>query len=188
MLDKFLNLVGEFVAGFLPRAVEDKYADALIESGKLGVPAFSTGVKVVAMTALVEVAAADENLSVYRMFPNLSPNLVPWSLELFNDAIAGATDYDIGLYESKSPDGIGGTVIDRDKFMDGTDINAGNALGSPVNALSNLNLDESQEMLYELGGQAIGARKDSYDICITAVVVGTAAGTLVLKGLFLDKG
>ena len=62
-----------------------------------------------------EVAAADDNASVYRLFPNIPSGAVMHSLRLACDAIANATDYDMGLYRPLSE---GGAVVDKDILAD----------------------------------------------------------------------
>ena len=159
-------------------AVENKYVDADVANGKLTSAAFITGNKDTTLIFNFEVAAADDDLSVYRIAKAIQPDLIITEITLFNDAITGATDYDIGLYETTGEDGVVGPVIDRDVYLDGEDINAGNTRASPVNGLTNIAIENVQKRIYENAGDTLETKKLMYDIAITAVTVGSAAGTI----------
>lgn len=126
-------------------------------------------------TGLVEVAAADSDGSVYRMC-RLPSNAVIEAIEILNDAIAGATDYDIGVYQSLRN---GGAVVDDDLFADTLDMTVARAL--PLDAMfEKLDIDQSEKRLWELLGLSADPNRE-YDICVTGQTVGSAAGTVVLR-------
>ena len=162
-------------------AVEDKYVNADVVAGKLAKAAHSNGGKLIAMVETFEVAAADDDGSVYRVFKNLPADLIPLKIELFNDAIAAATDYEIGLYETNS-----GAAKDIDCLLGTTDINAGNLRGSGVDGLGAVALSDAESMLYELAGDTVTTRLSGYDLAVTANTVGTAAGTITIMAWFLQ--
>lgn len=161
-------------------AVENKYVNSDVAAGKLAKAIHSNGGKVFAMIETFEVAVADDDGSVYRLFKNLPPDLIPLSMEVYNDAITGGTDYDIGFYET----GVAGAVIDKDKLADGLDMSSAAAKGSPKDGLAAVGLDEIKEMIYELAGHTTATRKTGYDLAITANTVGAAAGTISVVALF----
>lgn len=159
-------------------AVENKYVNADVAAGKLTSAAQITGDKDVTLFFNFEVAVADDNLSVYRIAKSVQPDAIIKEIVLFNDAIADATDYDIGLYETTGEDGVAGAVIDRAVYLDGEDINGGNARSSPVDGLTNIAIENVDKRIYENAGHTLTTKVIGYDIAITGVVVGSAAGTI----------
>lgn len=159
-------------------AVENKYVNTEIAAGsKPDNASLNEGDKLVLMQGTFEVAADDDDLSVYRIFKDINPNLIPVKFEVFNDVITSGSDYDIGFYETLE-DGIGGAVIDKDALADGLDMSSGAAIGSPKNGIGAMLLEEVGSRLYELAGQTLLTKKKSYDIAITANTVGSIAGTI----------
>ncbi len=166
-------------------AVENKYINADVVALKLAKSAHSNGGKLFGMVETFEIAAADSNGSVYRVFKNLPPDLIPVKIELYNDAMTSATDYEIGLYKV-TKNGVNGAAKDIDCLLGTTDINGGNARGSHVDGLGAVALEDAEKMLYELAGDAFSAREEGYDLAITANTVGSAAGTITLIAWFLQ--
>jgi hypothetical protein len=164
-------------------AVVDKYVDTNVEANKKGNPASTSGAKVIAMIKTFEVAAADDDGSVYRVFPGLSGNLIPLNIEIMNDAITAGTDYDLGLYEF-FPEGAG-AVCDKDCFVDGADLSAAHTQATPLGGLSIINIADLGKRLYEYAGDTIATQVGTYDIALTANTVGTAAGTVTVAAQFL---
>lgn len=99
-------------------AVRDEYVDASASSSSqlTALRALNgNGTNGKWLLSTFEVAAADSDASVFRLFRALSPTLIPLRILVANDAIAGGTDWDVGLYEA----GVAGAVIDKDIFADG---------------------------------------------------------------------
>lgn len=124
-----------------------------------------------------EVAAGDDDTSVYRMI-RLPSNAVIKELNILNDAIAGGTAYDLGVYQTNEN---GGAVVNVDVFS--SDISMVTARTLPLNAMY-----ESAEVAIENGGkrlwEVLGLSADpnrQYDLCFTGDTVGTGAGTLYLE-------
>lgn len=130
-----------------------------------------SGGKVRCIPFSFEVAAADDNGSVYRV-GNISPMAIIKSVEIISDAIAAATVYDLGFYKSLD---VGGAVIDADAIFANLDINAGNATLSQkfVPAPENVG-----KRAYEIAGLTSYKEYGSFDIAFTGDTVGTAAGTV----------
>ncbi len=168
-------------------AVEDKYVEANLENDKKPVTvAFTTGAPDHSIVQTEEIAAADDDGSVYRFFKAVPANWIPTRIEVYNDAITGGTDYDIGLYETKDANLAGGTVVDQDKLASALDMSSGAAKGSPKDGLGAVGIDEIKERLFELAGQTSDTKLESYDIALTAVTVGSAAGTVSMVAWFVE--
>ena len=157
-------------------AVEDKYINTELAAGKKGATSKVWGGQLLALTFNFEVAAADDDGSVYRL-GRLPANAIPIKGEIFADAITSGTDWDLGLYKP----GVGGAVVDKDLLADGLDIASGEAITAPLNLLTNLGgadpVAAVGKKLWELRGLSAPERQD-YDLALTANTVGSAAGTV----------
>jgi hypothetical protein len=128
----------------------------------------------------VEIAAADDNGSVYRMGRLRSSDRVS-QLTVFNDAITGGTSFDLGLYRTADD---GGTVVDADLFASALDLSSGSAVGIDVTYESAAtDIGKIEKRLWELLGLSADPQVD-YDLAFTANAVGTAAGTVSLRVRF----
>jgi hypothetical protein len=157
-----------------------KWVNTAVAAGKLGNPANIMPGKQYSFAIAFEVAAADADGDVYYL-AQLSANAIPLSLKLNCDAIAGATSYDMGLYR------MDGTVKDKDCFMAATDINAGAAIGSEIECLSAIGVDAiGAKKVYEFAGDSLASKDEAYILAITANTVGTAAGTIAVRGTFIQ--
>ena len=111
----------------------------------------------------------------------LGANMVPLELWLNCDAITGFTSADLGLYKED------GTEADKNVFMAAHDINAGAAIGSEVDGLHDMGVDKIGKKLYELLGLTVATRsQDSYVLALTANTIGSAAGTISIRGSFIQ--
>ena len=162
-------------------AVVDIYVNEDTENGKLAQAAKCQGNKVVTIVQSFETGATDGNGSIYRVFPDLNPCLIPVDIKIMNDATGAAnSDFDLGLYCGEK-----GEVIDADCFYDGLNIKTANT-GTPVNGLSALDIANIGKQLFEIAGHTIANRKDTYDIALTANTAPAAAGTVTVVGTFLQ--
>lgn len=128
--------------------------------------------KVISAVATVEVAAADEDLSVYRMVRVHSSWLI-LSIKVFCDAITAGTSYDVGLYQTAAN---GGAVADIDAFALAVDLSTAIVVGSEVR-FEAANIDGVTKPVWEL--LALTADNNRwYDLCVSATTVGSAAGTI----------
>lgn len=169
-------------------AVENKYVNSTQESGKLiSGPALGVS-ELFAGVAIASIAAADSDGSVYRLFKSLPGNLIPLQIIVTNDAITSGTDYDLGFYET-TVEGVDGAVIDKDALADGVDMSSARAEGSGVTLLSataTIPLASAQKKIFELCGHTLATKKQGYDLALTANTVGSAAGSIVVKALFIQ--
>lgn len=161
-------------------AVQDKYVNSNVQDNELAVAAFSQGDKTITLIAKAEVAAADDNGSVYRL-GRLNGALVPVSIRVFNDEITGGTDWDLGLYEA----GAGKPVKVKDIFADGLDFDAqANPRSGGGLEACNLSNADSQKKIHELAGDTLDNSKNDYDLALTANTVGTASGEVLVIATF----
>ncbi len=159
-------------------AVEDKYNDQIqtqVAAGKAFEALYSGGGKQMIITNSVEVAAADDDASVYRVAKNLSPDMVVVEAVVDHDSITGGTDYDFGIYNA----GIGGAAKDKDVYADGISLATG---ASGTNLLSTIDLASKHKTIGELAGDSVNSYNvDGYDLAFTGNTVGTAAGTIRVR-------
>lgn len=133
-----------------------------------------------AMVFTFETEAADDAGSKYRLC-RLNANMVPIRIELTNDAIANATEIDLGIYDTLEN---GGAVKNIDAFIDGLDINGGNAISSPVDGLKDLAIADIGKDIFTLAGDSNPTPDGEYDLVLTMVSNVSAAGTISLRCTF----
>lgn len=128
--------------------------------------------RVYSAMATVEVAAADDDGSVYR-FMRVHSSWRMRSITVFCDAITGGTAYEVGLYQTAAN---GGAVVDADCYASAITLATAITAGSEV-------LHEARD-INKIGQQVwqdAGAAADTdrwYDLALTGTTVGTAAGTI----------
>ena len=186
---RFLGLLGRTflgrILGFMLSAttfmaVEDKYSSANIQAGKLEVPAFIFGDKLWSAIGIVEVAAADSDNSIYRVFKGLDPETVLAELRLFFDAFGAAGTLNIGVYEAK----IGGEAFDDNVFANAVDISAA---AKNQDGMIAVDIADRQKRLYEHAGHTTSTKKASYDIVIKVTNTGaTGLGTIMARLEYLQ--
>ena len=128
--------------------------------------------------------AADTDTSTVRMFRLPSNAIITW-MKLWNEALAGATDIDIGLYHTAAD---GGAVVVADCIVNGMDIHnanigAGTLLTFGATAAAGIPIASAGKQLWELAGLSADPKCD-YDITITGNTFGTALGLIVLKAQY----
>lgn len=161
-------------------AVEDKYIDSNVAAGKQPASvAGSLGAEVREFVVTFELAAADDDGSVYRLFKNLSPDLIPVSIQVRCDAITSGTSFDLGFYNT----GVGGAVINKNVLMSAQTL-ASALTTSPADGLANVDIANRAKRIYELCGHTQSTKKAGYDLCLTANTVGSAAGTVTIHARF----
>ena len=162
-------------------AVEDKYVNSDLASGKKANAIATVGQGTVTLTATEEIAAADDDGSVYRFFKSIPSSYIPTEITIMTDGISGGTDYDLGLYEV----GTGGAEVDKDVLMDGQTMASAltRATGHQL-GLQTVDIASCTSTLATLSGQTdVDA---AYDIALTGNTVGTAAGTISIVATFVQ--
>lgn len=139
-------------------------------------------------SATVEVAAADDNGSTYRMCRVHSS----WSIKrikVWHDAITGGSDYDLGVYDVAE---AGGAVIDKDCYADASDMSvateSGPTNGGEFRFRDTASSDPSliNQRVWEDAG--LSADPDKWmDLVFTANTVGTAAGTITAEIFYTEQ-
>ena len=153
--------------------------NANVAAGKLGAPVKVVGADTITLVLTFETAATDAAADVLVLAKGLSPRLVPVKIEINNDAIAGASDIDLGLYDSDT-----GVVADADCFADGMNLSGAHAMGSELSGLSALGIDDIGDTLQEIIGDTNKSRPSGYDLCLTLNSEVTAAGTVSVRATF----
>ena len=144
---------------------------------------FNRGGEVVVMETQFEVAVADSDGSIYRLF-RVNGNMIPVRIDINCDAITGATSYDLGLYDTLEN---GGVVKDKDILMAAANISAGKAIGSEQNGMASLTIANIGKEVYELAGDANVTPEMEYDLALTANTVGSGTGTVAIRAIFVKS-
>lgn len=162
-------------------AVENKFLETNLGTGTLLDAKANGSGQLKSIVVTGEVAAADDNGSVYGLFLINSASGM-FSLEVSNDAITNGTDYDVGIYEY-SGNGTIGAVVDKDLFADGLDLSSAT---DKTNALTAPNIDELGKEIWEYAALSLTSNPDKqYVVALTANTVGTAAGTITVHAQVL---
>lgn len=160
-------------------AVINAYQDANYVAGKLSSAAALMGSPSRKMVATFEVAAADSDGSIFRVFKGLSPDIVITNILVCNDAITGGTAYDVGVYGVLDFDGVG-AVVSAACFASNLDLSSAHVRGSELSGISALDVANSNKRLYEVVGHTQLTKLPAYDIALTADTVGSGAGTVTV--------
>ena len=159
-------------------AVEDKYVDADILADRKGRAVNVHGAKNVTAIVTFEVAVADDDGSIYRILKNMPASAVISAIEIFNDAITGGTDYDLGFYENLER---GGAVKVADVLVNGLSVASARIHGAGVSGLTALDIADADNTVFEHAGDTLETRAIGYDLAFTANTVGGTAGTITTK-------
>lgn len=136
------------------------------------------GGRVRSQCATVEVAAADDDTSVYRV-ARVPSNARIIAINVYADAITGGTVYDVGLHQTAAN---GGAALDADAYATNVDLSSG-ATGANL-AFEARNIDKIKNKVWQDGGLSADS-KIEYDITLTGDTVGTAAGTISVEVLYV---
>lgn len=132
--------------------------------------------------AKAEVAAADDNNSVYRMFRVHSSWRIS-ELALWNDAITCGSDFNLGLYQTAEN---GGAVVTDNIWADAVSMASARAAAGPLDCMfEQLNIDDIQKRVWELAGLSADPNR-WYDIAWIGIAVGTGAGGISMRMRYVD--
>lgn len=157
-------------------AVENKYVNTLVAAGTPAPAINTSGSQLKCFTETFEIAAADDDGSIYRVFKSVPSWLIPVRIEIGCDTITAGTDFDLGFYDKLAD---GGAVIDKDNLMDGQTLATASAMA--LNGLSAVDIANVNKRFYELAGLTSANDKPEMDIALTANTVGSAAGTVSIR-------
>lgn len=154
-------------------AVQDYFANNKVNVGGKEEPGANAH-EWIQMVALVTIAAADDDGSTYKLFTNVPSSFRPIRGTLMCDAITAGTDFDIGLYDSRT-----GSVVDKDVLLDGQTLASAS---KTLNALGSVDIADigAKKTLAELLNLTINQAQSQYDIVLTGNTVGSAAGDVVV--------
>ncbi len=151
---------------------QNRWASEYVEGGKRDGAYKVAGAKVVELAGQDEKEAADTDGSVLKI-ARLPANAVITEFLLNNDAIAGLTDVDAGLYKED-----GSSAVDADKLMDGADLSGGKAIGSEQNGLAAIGVDGIGKKLWELLGYTELNKPEGFVLALTLNTAGANVGTI----------
>lgn len=160
-------------------AVINAYMDSNVAAGKKGNPGIIGPGQVFALAQTFEVAAADDNGSIYKI-GLVGANMIPIEVKWNSDAIAGFTSADLGFYTEA------GVVVDSDALMAQHDVNGGYAMGSELDGMHDLPIASVGKKVYEILGKTLTTKENAYVLAITAVAAASAAGTVSIRATFIQ--
>ena len=173
----------------------DSYVNALIAAGKIAEAAYVSGARTITAIATKEFVAGDAAGDVFRFFKSLNPNLIIIDLKIYvDDALVGADDVNVGLYETTDAGGTG-VVVDDNVFGDDIDLSpaggavrGGGADGTDewVDGLKAVDVANMEKKLYEHAGHDVTNYKQGYDLALTVVSEITTGGTCTVVAQFIE--
>jgi hypothetical protein len=162
--------------------MSDKYVDAQRQAGDPARAHESSGVNERIRTITFETLVADTIGDIRRLF-TVGAHEIPVSCLILCDAIAGATDINLGLYRP----GVNGIAVDYDALLDGGNIAAGKAWSDQFDGLAALGVEErATKTFFDIANDVVAADvighlpSDSYDVALTYDSEITAAATVTV--------
>lgn len=129
--------------------------------------------------ATAEKATGDGDGSTYRMV-RLPSSARITGLQLANDAMTGASSASVGLYRTAAD---GGAAVSAALFLSASNIASGQAFTEI--SFSAVDIANCEKRLWELLGLSADPVID-YDLVVTLNTAGSAAGTISVRGGFVD--
>jgi len=133
----------------------------------------TNGAKLRFIRETVEIAAADDDGSKYRL-ARIPANAVIKEATIACDAITGGTDFDLGFYDIPSKNS--GAVIVKDCLMNGQTLASASRT---IDGLQSVAIENLQKKAWEIASLSADPKK-LVDVVLTGNTVGTAAGTVTL--------
>lgn len=126
--------------------------------------------------ATVEIAAADCDNSVYRMFRVHSSWRLS-ELSYFSDTLTSAVDSDWGFYDTAEN---GGAVVNINALADAANIATASLVGVQLlwEGGSDNGVEDIETRIWQMVGGLTEDPKKFYDLAVTVVSIGGATGTL----------
>lgn len=139
------------------------------------------GVDSIEILAEVTLTNGDGAGSIYRI-AKIPANYIPVDIKINCEAITGASDNDLGLYET---DEQGGAVIDKDILCDGQTLASALAIGSEANGLKDLGTTNLGKTLAQLAGDGISERQ-AYTLALTANAGPSTTAKAYIRARFIN--
>jgi hypothetical protein len=156
------------------------FVDSNVAAGKLTEPQKSSGVKETVRCITFETEIADDAGDIKALF-RVGAHEIPVEGWLISDAIAGATDLDVGFYRDDQ------SVVDKDALATTLNPSGGIAFASRLDILGALGVEERGVLkMYEIANDVLTTDvighlpNDSYIVAITLNSEVTAAGTITV--------
>lgn len=157
-------------------AVINAYVDADLVAGKIGSAPAVTGAKIRQLVQSFAVASTDAAGSIYRIAKGVSPDTLIRNIEMYNDALTGATSVKCGLYGVLDYDNVGAIVGSGNQFATAINIASGNPVsGSAQSLMGNLAIADREKRIYEIAGHTQVTKLPAYDIALTMTAMTTGA-------------
>lgn len=131
--------------------------------------------------ATVEVAAADDDTSVFRLFRVFSSWRVS-EIHIGSDALGSGASYDIGVFQTAEN---GGAVVNSDEFASALDLSGATALTAVTYEAVAADISKIEKPLWERLGLSVDPKR-WYDIAAYAVAAGVSAGTISGRCRYVD--
>lgn len=145
--------------------------------------AFISGGVLREIVGTVEVLAADDNGSVFRLARVHSSWRIS-EIDVLNDAITSGATYDIGLYQTAEN---GGAAVDADCYA--TDVSfttARAATGAVELGFEAKDVANIEKRVWEDAGLSADPGR-YYDLCLTGDAVGSGAGTISVRVRYVEN-
>lgn len=162
-------------------AVQNKYVDAQVVANRTAGALSAQGIKTVTHVTTFEIAAADDDLSVFRIIPGIPSSMVPISLRVACDVLTGCTDVDVGLFLPNL-----GAEVDGNILADGINMAAGFSRILALDGLVSVDLADAKKSLWELAGKTIRNKEATYDVAMTFNTIGSGAGTVTVISVWAN--
>ena len=134
----------------------------------------ANGHEVVRLVGHAVVAAANDDGSTFLIAKAVPSSFRPVRATVLTDGITGGTDYELGLYDSKT-----GAVVSKGLFMTGQTMASASRVLDGLAAVSVADLG-AKKTIAELLSLTPSTAKSSYDLVLTADTVGSGAGNVVV--------
>lgn len=134
--------------------------------------------EVIKIIGTAAILAADDDGSTYLIAKAVPSSFRPTKITVATVAITGGTDYELGVYDSKT-----GAVVSKGLFMTGQTLASASRVLDGLAAVSVADLGACKTIA-ELLSLTPTTAKASYDIVLTADTVGSGAGdvTITIEG------
>lgn len=162
-------------------AVENKYVDSNLASGDKQEPVASGGGHIVTVIKTFEVAVADDDGSVYRVFRVPSNGIPLPNGKVYHDSITGGTDYEFGLWDV----GTDGAAIDIDCFLGSTTM-ANTTTLDPFSLA--MTVDNATKAFWQYDPNVTVDPRKEYDWGIIGNTSGSGGGTITVVAQYLKQG
>ncbi len=163
-------------------AVINAYVNSLIAAHTKTRPETAGYGELNSLNQTFEVAAADDNDSVYRI-ARIPSNMVPEILTVMCDAITGMSDVNIGFYQTLEN---GGAIVGSgNQLADALDLSSASKI---LDGLKDVVIENRVKTVAELLSLTNVTAAAEYDLCLTAIAAASTAGTVTLKGQFSTNG